>query len=205
MSDINHIVFDIGSVLLHYDPELPFRRLIPDEEKRRWFLDNVCTPEWNIEQDRGRAWKEAEDLLIAEHPDEADNIRAFRRHWHEMIPHHIEDSVAIMTMLIETGHDVTMLTNFASDTFLEASERFDFLNRPRGVTVSADVRLLKPDHAIYDHHTQTFGLEPAKTLFIDDSQKNVDGASDFGWQAVLFTDPYQLSADLAERGISTVS
>ncbi len=198
-------MFDIGSVLLHYDPQLPFQRLIPNEEKRRWFFNNVCTPEWNVEQDRGRAWEEAEELLIAEHPDEEDNIRAFRRHWHEMIPHHIEDSVAIMTMLIEAGHDVTMLTNFASDTFVEASQRFEFLNRPRGATVSADVKLLKPDRAIYDHHTQTFGLDPATTLFIDDSQKNVDGAIDFGWQAVLFVDAQQLSADLAERGIATGS
>ncbi len=201
MSEIRHIVFDIGRVLLHYDPEIPFRRLIPDNQKRRWFLESVCTPEWNIEQDRGRTWEEAEAVLIADHPDEAENIRGFRQNWHEMIPHHIDGSVAIMEMLIDDGHDVTMLTNFASDTFDEARERFAFLQRPRGVTVSADVGLLKPDSAIYDHHADTHDLERAATLFIDDSRKNVEGAIAAGWQSVLFTDAEKLAEDLGRLGV----
>ena len=187
MPEIRHIVFDIGKVLIHYDPEIPFRRLIPDSEERRWFLENVCTSDWNIEQDRGRSWQEAEALLIAEHPAQEANIRAFRQNWHAMVPNHYADSVAILERLIEDGHDVTMLTNFAADTFREAQARFDFLNRPRGVTVSGEIGLIKPDRAIYDHHVSSFGLEPSATLFIDDSQKNVDGAKAAGWQAVLFT------------------
>ena len=201
MSEIRHIVFDIGRVLLHYDPEIPFRRLIPDDQKRRWFLDTVCTPDWNIEQDRGRSWDEAEALLIADHPAEEENIRGFRQNWHEMVPHHIEGSVTIMETLIDTGHDITMLTNFASDTFDEARERFAFLQRPRGVTVSADVGLLKPDKAIYDHHAESHGLERAATLFIDDSPKNVDGAIAAGWQSVLFTDAEKLAGDLGRLGV----
>ena len=202
MSDIRHIVFDIGRVLIHYDPELPFRRLIPDAKKRRWFLENVCTSDWNIEQDRGRGWPEAEAMLIALHPDEAENIRAFRRCWHEMVPHAYDDSVAIMEGLIDAGRDVTMLTNFASDTFREARERFPFLDRPRGVTVSGDVRLIKPDPAIYRHHAAAFGLDPAAALFIDDSPKNVEGAKAAGWQAVHFTDAPTLAGDLARLGIA---
>ncbi len=201
MSEIRHIVFDIGRVLIHYDPEIPFRRIIPDDERRRWFFDNVCTSEWNIEQDRGRSWQEAEALLIAEHPAEEENIRAFRRNWSEMISHHYEGSVAIMEELIETDHDVTMLTNFASDTFAEVRERFAFLKKPRGVTVSADVKLLKPDRAIYDHHAKAHDLDPAATLFIDDSQKNVDGAIAAGWRAVLFTGADRLKRDLAASGL----
>ncbi|CDX18203.1 conserved hypothetical protein [Mesorhizobium sp. ORS 3324] len=202
MTDIRHIVFDIGKVLIHYDPDLPFSRLIPDAEERKWFFDNVCTSAWNIEQDRGRTWEEAEALLIAEHPAHAENIRNFRRYWHEMVPHAYDDSVAIMIGLIESGRDVTMLTNFAADTFSEARRRFDFLDRPRGVTVSGEIGLIKPDQAIYDHHVASFGLEPAATLFIDDSQKNVDGAKAAGWHAVLFTDAKALQADLERLGIA---
>lgn len=202
MTAIRHIVFDIGKVLIHYDPDLPFSRLIPDAAERKWFFDTVCTPDWNIEQDRGRKWEDAEALLIADHPDHADNIRNFRRHWHEMVPHAYEDSVAIMEGLIDSGHDVTMLTNFASDTFREAQERFLFLKRPRGVTVSGDIGFIKPDREIYDHHVKAFSLDPAATLFIDDSQKNVDGAKAAGWQAVLFTGADRLRRDLAERGIA---
>lgn len=200
-SEIRHIVFDIGRVLIHYDPEIPFRRLIPDEEKRRRFFAIICTHDWNIEQDRGRSWPEAEALLIERHPDEAESIRAFRRHWHEMVSHAYEDSAAIMERLIEAGRDVTMLTNFAADTFAEAKERFPFLKRPRGVTVSGEIRLIKPDREIYDLHAKSFGLNPAATLFIDDSQKNVDGAKAAGWQAVLFTDAKTLEADLQRLGI----
>ncbi|HEY6631233.1 MAG TPA: HAD family phosphatase [Rhizobiaceae bacterium] len=201
MSDIRHIVFDIGKVLVHYDPDLPFSRLIPDPEARRWFFDNVCTSDWNIEQDRGRTWEEAEAELLAIHPDHEENIRAFRRNWHEMVPYAYDDSVALMEGLIDAGHDVTLLTNWAADTFVEARARFPFLEKPRGITVSGEIRAIKPERAIYDHHASTFGLTPAATVFIDDSQKNVDGAHAAGWQAVLFTDVPTLQADLRRLGI----
>ena len=202
MQPIRNIVFDIGRVLIHYDPDIPFSRLIPDPAERRWFFENVCTNEWNLEQDRGRSWADAEALLVNAHPSHEANIRAFRQNWQAMVSHHYADSVAIMEGLIEDGHDVTMLTNFATDTFREARQRFAFLNRPRGVTVSGEIGLIKPDRAIYEKHAGDFGLEPAATIFIDDSQKNVDGAIDAGWQAVLFTDAETLRRDLASRGVT---
>jgi len=202
MTEIRHIVFDIGKVLIHYDPHIPFSRLIPDADERKWFFDNVCTHEWNVEQDRGRTWEEAEAEAIAAHPGHAENIRNFRRHWSAMVPHAYEDSVALMDRLIDAGHDVTMLTNFAADTFVEAKQRFPFLHRPRGVTVSGEVRKIKPDRAIYDLHVASFGLDPAATLFIDDSQPNVDGAIAAGWQAVLFTGADKLGQDLRTFGIA---
>ena len=201
MAEIKHIVFDIGMVLVHYDPNLPFSRFIPDAEERRWFFENICTHDWNIEQDRGRTWEEAEALLIAEHPEHAENIRNFRRHWHEMVPYEIADSVAILRELIAQGRDVTMLTNWAADTFVEARQRFGFLNEPRGVTVSAEVRLIKPDPAIYALHASTCALAPDATLFIADNTKNVDAARSAGWQAIHFTNPPALKTALADHGI----
>ncbi|MGF0536977.1 HAD family hydrolase [Agrobacterium sp. ES01] len=200
-ADIQHIVFDIGKVLIHYDPNLPFSRIIPDESERQWFFDNVCTHEWNVEQDRGRDWAEAEALLIADHPERAEQIRAFRQYWREMVPHAYEDSVAIMLGLIEDGRDVTMLTNFAADTFREARGMFPFLDRPRGVTVSAEVGLIKPDIAIYETHAKSFGLDPSRSIFIDDSLANVEGAKAAGWYAVHFTGADKLRSDLAAHGV----
>ncbi len=136
MTEIRHIVFDIGKVLIHYDPHLVFSRFIPDETERNWFFENVCTHDWNVEQDRGRSWEDAETLAIKTHPGHEENIRNFRRYWHEMVPHAYEDSVALMKRLIDKGYDVTMLTNWAKDTFKEAQARFPFLAWPRGVTVS---------------------------------------------------------------------
>ncbi|MBL8577465.1 MAG: HAD family phosphatase [Mesorhizobium sp.] len=202
MSQVQHIVFDIGKVLIHYDPDIPFSRLIPDPAERKWFFDNVCTSDWNIEQDRGRDWEEAEAELLAIYPGHEESIRGFRRHWHEMVPHAYEDSVDLMERLIDTGHDVTLLTNWAKDTFAEARVRFPFLEKPRGVTVSGEVGLIKPDRAIYDLHADTFGLTPPATLFIDDSPKNAKAAEDAGWLAVLFTGAGPLEADLRRLGLA---
>ena len=200
--EIRHIVFDIGRVLIHYDPHIPFTRLIPDDAERNWFFANVCTHDWNLEQDRGRKWEDAEALLIEAHPDRIEHIRAFRRHWHEMVSHAYVESVAIMETLITEGRDVTMLTNFAADTFKEARKLFPFLDMPRGVTVSGEAGLIKPDLAIYEKHARDFGLSPAHTLFIDDAPANVEGARLAGWNAVLFTDPEKLKSDLAAHGIT---
>lgn len=201
MTDIRHIVFDIGKVLIHYDPQLAYVDLIPDADERTWFLANICTSDWNIEQDRGRTWEEAEALLIAEHPDRADQIRAFRQNWHRMVPHAYDDSVAIMEKFIADGWDVTMLTNFADDTLNEAKIRYPFLAKPRGVTVSAQVGLLKPDPQIYDLHTKTFDLDPKASIFFDDTLPNVLAARDYGWNAIHFTNADALRRDLKDYGI----
>ena len=198
---VRHIVFDIGKVLIHYDPNIPFIRLIPDEAERQAFFETVCTHEWNLEQDRGRGWAEAETLLIEKFPDKAELIRAFRLHWHEMVSHSYDDSVDLMLDLIQQGRDVTMLTNFAADTFKQAREIFPFLKVPRGVTVSGEIGMIKPDREIYDTHAKSFDLEPAACLFIDDSEKNVEGAIAAGWQAVHFTGAEKLREDLKGYGV----
>ncbi len=201
VSEIQHIVFDLGRVLIHWDSEIPYRRLIPDPVERARFLTEVCSPAWNAEQDRGRTWAEAEALLIADHPEHEDLIRAYRKHWPEMIPNHIEGSVAVLEQLLADGRDVTALTNFGDDTFEVARERYPFLDRFRGVTVSARIGLMKPDAAIFRHHAETFGLDPAATLFFDDSPPNIEGARAAGWQAELFEDAEGLRADLARYGV----
>ncbi|WP_180901198.1 HAD family hydrolase [Martelella soudanensis] len=200
-AEIRHIVYDIGQVLVHYDPLIPFKRIIPDEEKRSWFFAEVCTGAWNHEQDRGRAWAEAEAEAIARHPDEADNIRAFRAHWEEMIPYCYEDSVTLFRKLTASERDVTLLTNFAPDTFSICRARYPFLEESRGITVSGEVGMVKPDRDIFERHAETFGLTPEATLFIDDKAVNIEGARSIGWHGIQFHDAAQLERDLAEHGI----
>ncbi|ODT06104.1 MAG: 2-haloalkanoic acid dehalogenase [Kaistia sp. SCN 65-12] len=201
MSEIRHIVFDIGNVLLRWEPEIPYRRLIPDEAARRRFLTEICTGDWNKEQDRGRSWPDAEAALIARFPGHAPLIRAFRANWHEMIPGSLDETPEILDALVAAGQDVTALTNFASDTFVEAVERFPYLRLFRGITVSGDIGLVKPDPEIYRLHAETFGLTPAATLFFDDTAANVDAARDAGWRAERFVDAATMRADLARHGI----
>ena len=201
MTDIRHIVFDLGQVLVAYDAERPFRRLIPDAAERKRFLAEVCTHDWNLEQDRGRSWTDAEALLIAEHPEKADLIRAFRANWWEMIPGAIADNVAILADLIRRGYDVTALTNWAPDTFALAEAEFPFLKTFRGITVSGRVGLIKPEPGIYLLHAKTFGLEPAATLFIDDNPANVAAARALGWQAVQYVSTDGLKDELRRYGM----
>jgi 2-haloacid dehalogenase len=202
MTEIRHIVFDVGRVLVHYDPHLAYDDLIADSAERESFLRDVCSSEWNVEQDRGRSWEEAEAEAIGRHPHKAELIRAFRKNWHLMVSHAYDESVAVLRSLIAMGHDVTLLTNFAADTFQEAQERFPFLAESRGVTVSGLVRLLKPDVEIYRRHAADFGLAPDATLFFDDSPKNVEGARMAGWHAEVFTSADQMRSELRRYGIA---
>jgi 2-haloacid dehalogenase len=196
VNDIRHIVFDLGNVLIRWDSEIPYRRLIPDAEERRHFLTNICSHDWNLEQDRGRTWREAEDVLIAEHPQHEEMIRAFRGNWEEMIDGPIAESVSVLEDLAAAGNDLTALTNWSAETFPWARENFPLLKLFRGITVSGDVRMVKPDPTIYRHHAEAFGLSPAATLFFDDNAANVAGAQAAGWNAERFVGPEQLRADL---------
>jgi len=196
-----HIVLDIGRVLLVWDPEIPYRRLIPDDDERRRFLTEICSPEWNHRQDAGRSFADGEAQLIAQYPQYETLIRAFREHWPEMVPEEMPETPAIMEALIEAGHDVTLLTNFSTETWPLAREKFPFLSKARGVTVSGALGIAKPDRAIFDHHAARFGLDPAGILFFDDSAKNVAGAEAAGWTARLFTNAERMRADLEEAGI----
>ena len=198
---IRHIVFDLGGVLINWDPAFLYCKLIPDYVERHHFLTEVCSPSWNREQDGGRDWPSAEAEAIARHPDKAELIRAYRARWHEMIGGAIEPTVAIVERLRGAGRDLTALTNWAGDTFVEARGMFPFLGYFRHITVSGDIRLMKPDRAIYDHHVAASGIEPTASLFIDDSAANVAGARAAGWQAIRFTTPEELEADLAARGL----
>ena len=110
MAEIRHIVFDVGKVLVHYDPHLAYAELLPEIAEREMFLAEVCTGDWNAEQDRGRSWEEAEAEAIGRHPDKAELIRAFRQNWHRMVSHAYDDSVAILPGL-EAGPESDMKRN----------------------------------------------------------------------------------------------
>lgn len=199
--DIRHIVFDIGKVLIHYDPNLPYSRLVPDEAERSWFFANVCTSDWNIEQDRGRSWEEAEAILIRNHPEREDHIRAFRRHWHEMVPHAYVETVAIMG-----EPDRRRLGRHDADQFRlrHLPGGAEALSLPDPAARGHGLRRRSAHQARSRHlpdHAEAFDLDPGATLFIDDSAANVEGARAAGWHAVQFTGAERLKADLAAYGI----
>lgn len=196
------VVFDVGNVLLRWDPRLVYRELIPEPERLDWFMQNVCTAAWNIEQDRGRSWADAVALLVSQHPEWEREIRAYDERWHESVPGVIADSVAVLGELKGRGDKVYAITNFSREKWAECLIRFPFLQSFDGVVVSAHERLLKPDPAIFELLLNRYDLVAGDCIFVDDSAKNIDGARGVGMQAVHFVEPIDLRSELRERGLT---
>jgi 2-haloacid dehalogenase len=197
-----NVVFDIGNVLIHWDPRVLYRTIFVTEDEVEWFLGNVCTHEWNLEQDRGRSFADAIAEAAARHPAYAEAIAAYDLRWHETIPAPIDGTVAILDALKAQGTPLYAITNWHQDKFRETQARFPFLTTSfRDIVVSGDERLVKPDPAIYRLLLDRNGLEASSCLFIDDSPKNVAGAQAVGMKAHHFTSPENLRAHLAGAGI----
>ncbi len=195
------VVFDIGNVLIHWDPRVLYRTIFATEEEVSDFLTRVLPPEWNLEQDRGRAWAEAEAERIALFPDHADNIRAFRARWRETVPHAIAGTVAILDRLKSDGVPLYAITNFASDTLAEAKVIYPFLaTHFIDIVVSGDERLLKPDPAIFEVLLRRQKLAAEDCVFVDDSPKNVAAAAALGFHALHFTGPERFGEELRALG-----
>lgn len=196
------VVFDVGNVLVRWDPHLLYRDLIPDEDKRRWFMANVCTAAWNIEQDRGRSWKDGVALLVNSHPEWEREIRAYDERWHDTVPGLVEDSVAVLAELKANGEKVYAITNFSREKWAECLIRFPFLGSFDGVVVSAHEQLLKPDPAIYRVLLERYDLTAQDCIFIDDSARNIESARGVGMQGVHFVEPIDLRATLRGLGVA---
>ena len=195
-------VFDVGNVLVRWDPFRVYREMIPDEAKRNWFLQNVCTSAWNLEQDRGRSWEEGIALLVASHPEWEAQIRAYDERWHEAVPGMIEDSVAVLEELKARGEKVYGITNFSREKWAECLIRFPFLQSFDGVVVSAHERVIKPDPAIYRILFERYDLAPQDCIFIDDSAKNIETARSLGMKGIHFVEPIDLKAELTRHGVA---
>ena len=200
MSKPTTVVFDIGNVLLRWDPRNLYRTLFDEEAEMEWFLSNVCTHDWNVEQDRGRDWDEAVALLVTDHPKHEPHIRAFHERWSETVSGVFEDHVALLLRLREAGVANYCITNFSGPKFDLAQERFPFLAGFDGVIVSGDERLLKPDPAIYPLLLDRYGLKAEDCVFIDDSKPNVEAARDVGMHAIHCVEGIDLTAELRGHG-----
>jgi 2-haloacid dehalogenase len=196
-----NIVFDIGNVLLHWDPRHLYRKIFGTEQEVEWFLANVCHPAWNLELDRGVALAEAVAEATGRHPDFAEAIKAYDTRWHETLPHAIDGTVAIFHELREQGTPLYAITNWHHEKFRETKTRFPFLTMFRDIVVSGDEHLVKPDSAIYNRLLERNKLKPEDCLFIDDSLKNVKGAEAVGMKAHHFTGPEGLRAELVRLGV----
>jgi 2-haloacid dehalogenase len=199
---INTIIFDLGAVLIDWNPRYLYSSLFANEQEMEHFLANITTPDWNEEQDAGRKLQEGTDLLIRQHPDHADNIRAFYGRWEEMLGGAIEDSVEIFKQLKNCGrYKIYALTNWSAETFPIALQRYDFLNWFDGIVVSGTEKMRKPAPAFYQLLLDRYQVIPEEALFIDDNLRNVVAAEKLGIRSIHFQSPEQLREHLAALSI----
>lgn len=193
---IDTVIFDLGNVLIGWDPRRLYRQLIDDEERMEWFLREVCNSEWNEQQDAGRPWREGTAMLRERFPEHAELIDAYHVRWKETLVGPIEGSVALLAELRARGVRLLALTNWSQETFPIARQLFPFLEWFEGIVVSGEERLVKPDPRIYQRLLERYAVNPATALYIDDSARNVEAAEALGMHGHWFRDPAGLREHL---------
>ncbi len=190
------VIFDLGGVLVDWNPRYLYRKLFADAAAMERFLGEICTTEWNNEQDAGRPFAEAVAMLQARHPEEAERIAAYDLRWEEMIRGPIEETVEVLEELHRRDTPLYALSNWSAEKFPIARRRFAFLNRFRDIVVSGEVGLKKPDPRIFRLAAERFAVAPQDAVFIDDSPANVAAAASIGFRTIRFTDAASLRDEL---------
>jgi 2-haloacid dehalogenase len=203
MQNIDTIIFDLGGVLIDWNPDYVFNSVFEGQpDRRKFFFEQVCTPDWNEEQDGGRTIAEANALLIERHPEWKSEIESYYGRWTEMLGGPIQPTVEVFRRLKEEGRfRLYALTNWSAELFPIALERYDFLHWFDGRVVSGEEKMRKPFPEFYQLTLDRFGLQPQTTLFIDDNLRNVEAAAAMGIQTIHFQGAEALEAALRERGL----
>jgi 2-haloacid dehalogenase len=199
---VTTIIFDLGGVLIDWNPSYVFDRMFDSEEKKKEFFETICTADWNEEQDGGRPLSEATELLVRNHPEWKEYIEAYYGRWEEMLGGPIEGTVEVFRHLKESGKfKIYALTNWSAELFPIALERYDFLHWFDGRVVSGEEKMRKPHPDFYNLLIKRFNVNPAETVFIDDNLRNVKAAEELGITCIHFQTPRQLKEELKKLGI----
>jgi 2-haloacid dehalogenase len=199
MEKIDTIVFDLGGVLIDWNPDYVYKNIFPDEEERKWFYKNICTADWNEEQDAGRSLQDATDLLVKKFPEHETNIRAYYGRWEEMLGGPIHETVEVLHHLKnKTGIRLFALTNWSAETFPVALDRYDFLHWFEGRLVSGEEKMRKPFKEIYELLVARFNINPHQAIYIDDNFRNLIPAKELGFHTIHFQSPQQFKKELQD-------
>ena len=202
MKPINTIVFDLGGVLIDWNPEYLYNKIFSSDEERRWFLSTVCTGDWNEQQDEGRSLQEGTEDLVRQYPAHEASIRAYYGRWKEMLGGPIHETVEIFRQLkFHTDLKLYALTNWSAETFPVALELYEFLHWFDGRLVSGEEKIRKPFPEIYRLLIDRFGIEPKKAIYIDDNIRNVLPARELGFIGIHFRTPALLREELKGLGV----
>jgi len=199
---INTVIFDLGAVLIDWNPHHLYRSLFTNELEMKDFLANICTSDWNEEQDAGRSLQEGTDLLVAQYPEHEANIRAFYSRWVEMLGEPLHGTVEIFKQLKASGrYKIYALTNWSAETFPFALERYDFLSWFDGIVMSGAEKMRKPSPAFYQLLLDRYNVKASESLFIDDNYRNVLAAEKMGIKSIHFASAEALETALKSLGV----
>jgi len=196
------VVFDLGGVLIDWNPRHLYRKLFAgDENAMEVFLSEVCTVEWNERQDAGRTFAEAIDELLPRHADKIDLIEAFGRRFDEMITGVVAGTVDILADLKRAGVPRYALTNWSAETFPPQRDRFPFLSWFDGIVISGEEGVIKPDPRIFRILLDRYRIAPEEAVFIDDNPANAAAAAALGIYGIHFRSPDLLRRQLETLGL----
>ncbi len=198
---IQAIIFDLGGVLLDWDPRHLYRRYFDAPDEMEAFLKEVDFAKWNALQDAGRPFAEGVAELSKRFPHRTELIRAYHQQWEQSVAGPIDGSVRILEELKRAGYPVFALSNWSSETFPIAQRRYDFLRLFDDILISGDVRLIKPDPRIFALMQERTGCAAPRSVLIDDSPANVAAAEQAGFRSVLFRGPEELEREFVSLGI----
>ena len=199
---IDTIIFDLGGVLIDWNPKYVFRQIFDTEEEVDWFLTEICDSAWNEEQDAGRSLQEGTAVKVLEYPQHRDAILAYYGRWQEMLGGPIAETVDLLKSLKEDGqYRLLALTNWSYETFPVAQELYDFLSWFEGIVVSGIEKTRKPKKEIYDILLDRYQVTPEKAVFIDDNIGNVQAGNFLGIHGIHFQSPAQLRSDLEKLSV----
>jgi 2-haloacid dehalogenase len=202
VSRINTVVFDLGGVLIDWNPRHLYRKIFTKEEEMERFLTEICTYDWNQVQDGGKLFSEATAELTAKYPEHTAHIALYYDRWKEMLGGEIKETVDLFNELKSSGIPLYALTNWSHEAFPWAYEMYDFMKQFDGIVVSGFEKVMKPDPEIYRRLTERYGINPAESVYIDDNRSNVDAAAKLGFHAIHFTSAGQLRSELKLLGLS---
>jgi 2-haloacid dehalogenase len=197
MNTIDTIVFDLGGVLIDWNPDYVYKAIFRDDKERKWFYENICTPDWNEQQDAGRTLQAATEELLKKFPEHEKNIRAYYDRWQEMLGGPIHETVDILHHLKhKTDMRLYALTNWSAETFPVALQLYDFLHWFEGRVVSGEEKTRKPFIEIYKRLVERYNITAENAIYIDDNYRNLIPAKDLGFHIIHFQSPQQFKKEL---------
>jgi 2-haloacid dehalogenase len=197
---IENIIFDFGGVLVDWNPRHLYKDHFKDENEMEYFLKNICTEEWNLEQDRGRTLKEGTLLLQNKFPEFHAMIQLFYDEWETMLKSEIPETVSLLYQL-KKKYKLYGLTNWSAETISIAYGRFPFFKEFDGIVVSGHEKMIKPNKEIYHLLLNRYNIKAENTIFIDDNLKNIKAAEEIGLHAIHFESPAQLETRLSSLNV----